>query len=172
MVVLVLQPGDEYGDEAVSGRDMRERAVQLQMTRLAKLRQAAESFRANNLTAMGRASHYSQEGRSLSASVSLLHRQAAERILHEQNPQLATALVLDLHYLTVVEACAVTTAFLHQHAAVGRSGRVEIITGRGNHSADNRSRLMPAVWALLGRERFYFVFDGVGTFTVNVNKRK
>ena len=56
------------------------------------------------------------------------------------------SLVIDLHGLSVAQACAVTTAFLRHHSKTSKM--VKLVTGVGRHS-EGIGKLRPAIEALI-----------------------
>jgi DNA-nicking Smr family endonuclease len=56
------------------------------------------------------------------------------------------SLVIDLHGLSVSQACAVTTAFLRHHSKTSKM--VKLVTGVGRHS-EGMGKLRPAIEALI-----------------------
>ena len=152
---------DELEDStAVEVRNM---AVGLQEERVKQVQRASSSFKRGNLTGRSSATYYSDEGQALAPKITRLNRVAAEKIYRDKNPNGLESNKLDLHNLTVAEAKEVSMAFLERHTS---SKSVQIITGRGNHSADGNCKLSTAIWNLLRQEKLNYSFDGIASFTI------
>lgn len=143
--------------------EVRRAATDLQGERIKQLQRATSSFRSGNLTGKSSAAFYSDEGQSLAPRIARLNRVAAEKIYREKNGDPAKQKCLDLHHLTVAEAQEVTRAFLDYFTV----GSVQIITGRGIHSAEGTCKLSTAIWNLLRQQKRKYSFDGIATFTIN-----
>ncbi|RKP13718.1 hypothetical protein BJ684DRAFT_19820 [Piptocephalis cylindrospora] len=130
-------------------------------------RAAARAFRsAPRGGRMGEAAaYYASEARRHDASVRQWHSMATQVILDRQGPSHALqaqgmeVIRVDLHGLTVPEACAsaltAANSWWDRECTSGSARRprsLRLITGLGKHSKGGRSKLQPAVEAALRRD--------------------
>jgi NEDD4-binding protein 2 len=170
---LVFEEGDFDFDEYeaaltnASGFKVREMATELREKRMEKLRRAGEYFKSGSLTGKLSASHFSDEGQAMTPKVARLNRIAADKIFKERNEHFKYSNTIDLHYLTVSESQLVAKAFLKHHEGL-RTGSIQIITGRGNHSNGGICKLSASILNILKGQNRKYSFDGIATFTINL----
>ena len=116
----------------------------------------------------GVASYYSELARAQTAQIDKLNHLAANEILASNFEQLNDLNVLDLHRLHVKEAIIALDVFLDEHIYNLQQDHtaytnVQIITGRGLHSAYNQPRIKPAVHLRLQNRglNFYTINPGM-----------
>ncbi len=97
------------------------------------------------------------------SSLKDLFEQRRDGALHSKKEDLGT-LVLDLHGQTVAQAEVVLNEAIHL-AYVFKVNKFVLITGMGNHSKKNQSKLMPAIRRLLTTGGYTFT-QGDGNFVV------
>ena len=140
-------------------QESRNKAAETLIKRNNMFRQAATSFKRGNLTGMGAAAHFAQQGHMFNMQMHESNQNAAELIFrHNQN--MAEPNVIDFHGLTVAESEAIVN---RNNGDWRRRGKVKIITGFGHHS-DGVSRLYPAIWRLFTVLKWKVEVGGNGWF--------
>lgn len=146
--------GEIYNDKLTDVEELRSIAHGVHEQRRLLYHRAAEAFARGQLTGRFTASYYSQEARSLEPILARIFAQIATINFSKNNPDLLNA-SLDLHGLTIAQACAVASAFLKHHGCVPERPLarptmqfVIIVSGAGKHS-DRGGRLKPAIEAQL-----------------------
>ena len=136
--------GEEY-DGTMSIDELQQMAHDIQQQRRSLYHRAAEAFARGQLTGRHAASYYSQEARHLEPKLAKIMSQMARIHFNALNPD-PKSLVIDLHGLSVSQACAVSSAFIKLHSKNARI--IKLVTGIGRHS-EGRGRLRPAVEGLI-----------------------
>lgn len=100
---------------------------------------------------------------------------AAAQLLEEHSKRLCNFDTLDLHYLYVAEAIQALDIFIDRNINLlqGESKQIQnlfVITGRGNHSKNKKSRIKPAVIHRLKERSIRFVELNPGLLKIKVTQ--
>ncbi|KAF9141765.1 hypothetical protein BGX30_004180 [Mortierella sp. GBA39] len=133
----------------------------LQETYLKARAQAIEYAKArNNCFEMAKAAYnrndgkgaakYSTQGREYNDLMMATHREASREIFESRNGGVVKSVTqgetwIDLHGLHVDESLAFLDEFMEKLEKETYTGTVYIVTGSGNHSANQRAKLKPAI---------------------------
>lgn len=146
------RPFDKFRQEAARHADKRGEYM----------RQSQEAWKRGD---KGEAKRLSDLGKEEGAKVDAANRKARDAIL---NPQDLKAGTIDLHGLHVQEALDAVEDFLNMHH--GNRDVVCIITGAGNHSANNYSKVKHETHALLKKKGLSFVETTHGSIDVTLKR--
>ncbi|OAQ34113.1 DUF1771-domain-containing protein [Linnemannia elongata AG-77] len=96
------------------------------------------------------AAKYSSQGREYNDLMMATHREASREIFESRNGGMVKSVTqgetwIDLHGLHVDESLAFLDEFMEKLEKEAYTGTVYIVTGTGNHSANLRAKLKPAI---------------------------
>jgi DNA-nicking Smr family endonuclease len=129
----------------------------------------AESQKAYKSGNKAAAKELSNKGKAHGQAMEQANRNAVHSILAPQRSSETGC--LDLHGLYVQEAVDASKEFLQYHMSKGLFGEVEIITGAGHHSENNKAKIKPEVEKLLRQKRLKYVIPQNNDGCIHVTLR-